>query len=79
MFSPICYFFTKAEFDNALANAGDQLVVVDFTATWCGPCQMIKPIFEVNAYMTAVCNGEYILYMITFHFCTRSVIIISVC
>jgi len=37
---------SESEFDAKIEGAGDALVVVDYSTTWCGPCKVIAPKFD---------------------------------
>lgn len=45
----------QSTFMKILEDAGDKLVIVDFYATWCGPCKQIAAPFKVRY----VCINEY--------------------
>jgi thiol-disulfide isomerase/thioredoxin len=55
------------EFVDALANASDKLVVVDFYATWCGSCRALYPKVNINE-NKSMCKSLNIKVLPFFHF-----------
>ena len=49
---------TENNFEEKIANG---VTLVDFFATWCGPCKMLSPIIEDIA---AECDGAYAVYKV---------------
>jgi len=41
---PVLASVTKSEFDKLIAS--EHIVIIEFGATWCGPCKMLKPILD---------------------------------
>lgn len=37
---------SETEFDKKISDAGDKLVIIDYSTTWCGPCKVIAPKFD---------------------------------
>ena len=46
---------------DGLVFLGDKPAIVDFTATWCGPCQRIAPILEELA---VAYDGQIVIYKV---------------
>ena len=56
--------FTKQVFDmdsEELIYLGEKAAIVDFTASWCGPCQRIAPILEELA---KEYEGQIVIYKV---------------
>ncbi|MBH8563277.1 thioredoxin [Nostoc sp. CENA67] len=44
MSTDIVAYVQESEFDTLLSK--EKVLVVDFTATWCGPCRLVSPLMD---------------------------------
>lgn len=47
--------------NNFEAKVGSGVVLVDFFATWCGPCKMLSPVIEE---IGEECDGSFAVYKV---------------
>ena len=58
---------SEAEFDKKISSAGDALVIIDYSTTWCGPCKVCTT--RLFLYMPICCGGGLSSFL-----CTRQII-----
>ena len=57
---------TTAAYEKLLKEPKEEIVVLKFSATWCGPCQTLKPYFEKTAEKLAKHKDRIRFYEVDF-------------
>ena len=57
---------TTAAYEELLKEPKEEIVVLKFSATWCGPCQLLKPYFEKTAEKLAKHKDRIRFYEVDF-------------
>jgi thioredoxin len=57
---PFSEIKSQADLDKIFQSAGGNLVIIDFSATWCGPCRMIGPVFHAMADEAEYANVHFV-------------------